>query len=481
MSLLEIEGLQVHHRGHPIVAGVDLTIEPGESLGLAGESGCGKTTTALAIMKLLPPALTPSGTITLNVPGVEEPVKIDRRTERGMQLVRWRHVSLVFQGAMNALDPVQRVDAQIAEAIRLHERKAGGVRERIAELLTTVGLSATHGRAYPHQLSGGQRQRVMIALGARLPARAGDRRRADHRARRDHAGAGARPARAAAARARPGADPHQPRPRGAGRDLRPAGRDVRGADRRERAGGRGVRVAAAPVHEAAARLAAVDRRSPRRRGPDPGRAARPARPARGVRVPPALPVRGGRLPGGAAVARRSCPAGGPPVTSRRGRAGEPLLRPRPARPLRHRPGRRRRVVRVAAGRGAGRRRGVGLREVDARARDARAGPAVRWLDRGRRRRGARSSRAAEAAAAGADGLPGPVPDAESTHARAHDRLRAAGGAGRAEGGALVARVAGAGGRRTVGALPRPLPARAFGRPAPARGDRRLRSCSTRTA
>ena len=57
----------------------------------------------------------------MNVPGVEEPVKIDRRTERGMQLVRWRHVSLVFQGAMNALDPVQRVDAQIAEAIRLHE------------------------------------------------------------------------------------------------------------------------------------------------------------------------------------------------------------------------------------------------------------------------------------------------------------------------------------------------------------------------
>ena len=121
MSLLEIEGLQVHHRGMPIVAGVDLTIEPGEALGLAGESGCGKTTTALAIMKLLPPALTPSGTITLYPPGVEEPVKIDRRTERGMNLVRWRHVSLVFQGAMNALDPVYRIEAQIEEAIRLHE------------------------------------------------------------------------------------------------------------------------------------------------------------------------------------------------------------------------------------------------------------------------------------------------------------------------------------------------------------------------
>jgi peptide/nickel transport system ATP-binding protein len=166
VSLLEIQGLQVHHRGRPIVAGVDLAIEPGESLGLAGESGCGKTTTALAIMKLLPPALVPSGTITLHPPGAEDPVKIDRRTERGMQLVRWRHVSLIFQGAMNALDPVQRIDAQVAEAIRIHEPRVarGALRERIAELLRTVGLSATHGRAYPHQLSGGQRQRVMIAL-----------------------------------------------------------------------------------------------------------------------------------------------------------------------------------------------------------------------------------------------------------------------------------------------------------------------------
>jgi peptide/nickel transport system ATP-binding protein len=166
VSLLEIEDLQVHHQGRPIVAGVDLAVQAGESLGLAGESGCGKTTTALAIMKLLPPALTPSGTITLRPPGVEEPVKIDRRTERGMQLVRWRHVSLIFQGAMNALDPVQRIDAQIAEAIRLHEPGVarGALRERVAELLRTVGLAAAHGRAYPHQLSGGQRQRVMIAL-----------------------------------------------------------------------------------------------------------------------------------------------------------------------------------------------------------------------------------------------------------------------------------------------------------------------------
>jgi len=133
-ALLEVAGLTVRHRGDVIVDAVDLTLAPGEALGLAGESGCGKTTTALAIMKLLPPALVPSGTITLRPPGVEEPVKIDRRTERGMNLVRWRHVSLVFQGAMNALDPVRRIDHQIAGAILVHEPRAGKLGPRILEL-----------------------------------------------------------------------------------------------------------------------------------------------------------------------------------------------------------------------------------------------------------------------------------------------------------------------------------------------------------
>jgi peptide/nickel transport system ATP-binding protein len=164
-ALLEIEDLRVDHGGQPIVDGVDLTLERSEALGLAGESGCGKTTTALALMKLLPPTLKQSGRMTLRPPGVEEPINVEKRTEAGMGLVRWRHISLVFQGAMNSLDPVQRVDAQIAEAIRLHERKGGkGVGKRIAELLETVGLTPALGHRYPHQLSGGQRQRVMIAL-----------------------------------------------------------------------------------------------------------------------------------------------------------------------------------------------------------------------------------------------------------------------------------------------------------------------------
>jgi peptide/nickel transport system ATP-binding protein len=162
-ALLEVSDLRVRAAGGPIVDGVDLSIAPGEALGLAGESGCGKTTTALALMKLLPPGLTQSGEIVLHRDG-EEPINVHRRTEAGMQLVRWRHVSLVFQGAMNALDPVKRVEHQIAEAITLHEPRAAGVRSRIAELLGTVGLASNIARAYPHQLSGGQRQRVMIAL-----------------------------------------------------------------------------------------------------------------------------------------------------------------------------------------------------------------------------------------------------------------------------------------------------------------------------
>ena len=117
-------------------------------------------------MKLLPPTLEQAGTITLRPPGVEEPINLGRRTEPGMQLVRWRHVSLVFQGAMNSLDPVQRVDAPDRRGDPPARARAAckDVRARIGELLTTVGLTPALGRRYPHQLSGGQRQRVMIAL-----------------------------------------------------------------------------------------------------------------------------------------------------------------------------------------------------------------------------------------------------------------------------------------------------------------------------
>ena len=164
--LLEVSDLHVHAGDKFIVDGVDLELQHGEALGLAGESGCGKTTTALALMKLLPGSLEQTGTMTLNLKGSDEPINLERRTETGMRYVRWRHISLVFQGAMNSLDPVQKVDAQFNEAITLHSPSAHSkeVRERTDELLATVGLTKVVGARYAHQLSGGQRQRVMIAL-----------------------------------------------------------------------------------------------------------------------------------------------------------------------------------------------------------------------------------------------------------------------------------------------------------------------------
>jgi ABC-type dipeptide/oligopeptide/nickel transport system ATPase component len=168
-NLLEVTDLRVvtTHGANTIVDGIDFSLDRGEALGIAGESGSGKTTTALALMKLLPPGLKQSGTITLRPPGTEEQINIGKRTESGMQLVRWCHISLVFQGAMNSLDPVQLIDAQLAEPIRLHDTDGMNgkqVNERVDELLETVGLTPAAGRRYAHQLSGGQRQRVMIAL-----------------------------------------------------------------------------------------------------------------------------------------------------------------------------------------------------------------------------------------------------------------------------------------------------------------------------
>ncbi len=167
LPLLEVSDLRVTAGdGTAIVDGVGFELRAGEALGLAGESGCGKTTTALSVMRLLPPSLTQTGTITLRPESVSKQINVGRRTERGMQVVRWRHVSLVFQGAMNSLDPVQRVSDQIAEAINLHDKTAGKgeVAERIDDLMSTVGLTASTARRYPHQLSGGQRQRAMTAL-----------------------------------------------------------------------------------------------------------------------------------------------------------------------------------------------------------------------------------------------------------------------------------------------------------------------------
>ncbi|PRY00530.1 ABC transporter ATP-binding protein [Allonocardiopsis opalescens] len=163
MSLLEVRGLtvtyQAAHGAVPAVRGVDLRLGPGQTLGLAGESGCGKSTMALALLRLLPRGASLSGEILLDGEDV-----LTMRWGR-LRAVRWAGASIVFQGAMHSLNALHRIGAQIAEPIVLHG--LGSPREaalRARTLLEQVGLPAARADAFPHELSGGQRQRVMIAM-----------------------------------------------------------------------------------------------------------------------------------------------------------------------------------------------------------------------------------------------------------------------------------------------------------------------------
>ncbi len=143
------------------VDGVSFDLQRGETLGLVGESGCGKTTTVLGIMRLLPPGgRVVGGSVWFDG---EDLLSLDGRALRSF---RWTRLSLVFQGAMNALNPVRTVGDQIAEAIRLHapttSREEAAVRVR--HLLERVGIGGRRANEYPHTYSGGMRQRAMIAL-----------------------------------------------------------------------------------------------------------------------------------------------------------------------------------------------------------------------------------------------------------------------------------------------------------------------------
>jgi peptide/nickel transport system ATP-binding protein len=165
MALLEVEDLSVRFATSAgyvqAVDRVSLTVAAGEMLGLAGESGCGKTTTALALPRLLPgSAEVTGGHVRL------EGRELLELTESDMERVRWREVAFVFQGAMNALNPVLSIGTQILEPIRLHEPNTteAQARTRVDRLLDQVGIPARRGREYPHEFSGGMRQRAMIAM-----------------------------------------------------------------------------------------------------------------------------------------------------------------------------------------------------------------------------------------------------------------------------------------------------------------------------
>src|SRR5947209_6338824 len=167
-TLLELRGLSVEYgigaKRARAVDRVDLAIHEGEIVGLAGESGCGKSTVANAVMQILrPPGRIVNGSVLFR--GEE----LTGKSPEELRRFRWRNVSMVFQSAMNALNPVMRVGDQFVDAMRAHEsidrRRALA---RAGELLESVGIDRRRVRAYPHELSGGMRQRVIIAMALSL-------------------------------------------------------------------------------------------------------------------------------------------------------------------------------------------------------------------------------------------------------------------------------------------------------------------------
>jgi peptide/nickel transport system ATP-binding protein len=163
-TLLEVRGLVVEYGRVRAVDGVDLDIREGEIVGLAGESGCGKSTVANAVMQILrPPAHVVDGSIRFK--GDE----LSRHNTEELRRFRWQNVSMVFQSAMNALNPVMRVGDQFVDMMQAHERiSRRRALVRAGALLERVGLDRRQVRSYPHELSGGMRQRVIIAMALAL-------------------------------------------------------------------------------------------------------------------------------------------------------------------------------------------------------------------------------------------------------------------------------------------------------------------------
>jgi peptide/nickel transport system ATP-binding protein len=163
MSLLELKDLAVTYSSGdgdiPAVRGIDLRLDAGQTLGVAGESGCGKSTIVAAVLRLLPKSAKVTGEILLDGEDV-----LTMGWGR-LRAVRWAEASIVFQGAMHSLNPVQRIGKQLAEPILVHERvTAREAQTRVGELLEQVGLPPGRIHNYPHQFSGGQKQRIMVAM-----------------------------------------------------------------------------------------------------------------------------------------------------------------------------------------------------------------------------------------------------------------------------------------------------------------------------
>jgi len=167
--VLDVRGLRVHYEtpsGDVIaVNGINFQVRRGETLGLVGESGCGKTTAAMSILRLVqPPGRIVSGEVLI------EGTDMVRLSERRLREVRWRDAALIPQGAMNSLNPIMKIKDQIADGIIAHEsgHPRRELKGRIFELLGMVGLPGRVYNMYPHELSGGMKQRVCIAMAIAL-------------------------------------------------------------------------------------------------------------------------------------------------------------------------------------------------------------------------------------------------------------------------------------------------------------------------
>jgi len=167
--LFDIKDLQVEYTVPDGVAKavnkVTLNLTGGESLGLAGESGCGKTTLGNAILRILPEGGQIRGG-SINLGGVD----LVKLSEEKMRRIRWKEISMVFQGAMNSFDPTMNIENQIAEAILIHQRDTSKETAlgRTRELLRLCGINPLLGKSYPHELSGGMKQRGCIAMALAL-------------------------------------------------------------------------------------------------------------------------------------------------------------------------------------------------------------------------------------------------------------------------------------------------------------------------
>jgi peptide/nickel transport system ATP-binding protein len=166
MPILKVEGLTTYYktlRGYVKAAeDVNFELEKGKAIGLAGESGCGKTTVALSILKILPM----NGEIVKGKILFKEEDIVPLSENEFREKIRWKGISIVFQGAMNALNPVYTIEDQIVEAIGIHEKKVTRREavKRAEKLFELVGVEPSRLRNYPHEFSGGMRQRALIAM-----------------------------------------------------------------------------------------------------------------------------------------------------------------------------------------------------------------------------------------------------------------------------------------------------------------------------